>query len=312
MAPRLLVAIGLAGMIGLATGCASPRLDEPSKVRHTEVPLYGLFNYSTSEDGSSYRWAGPLGLVGQDVEAERRQAWILPFWWSTSDPPYYESTLVFPLYYGRTAVDERWQFFSILYGYIDKPESRTDCVLWPLFDITRSKTEDFTSSNLLFVYDWQHRANRKDFTLVPILGLAHAAKFQWGFPAAGETVPSLGRTGSRRFELLNVFGLVTLFGYDDVGDRREFRVLTLLSSEVLSPIRSWRGRGEDPFVREWVFPFYMNVADLDGGWYYVGPLWGGFHDTLTGHDTTWVLLGLVSRTATPDGASWRLLGIPIT
>jgi hypothetical protein len=112
--------------------------------------------------------------------------------------------------------------------------------------------------------------------------------------------------------LLNAFGIVAAFGYDDVGDRREIRALTLFSNEVLSIFRSWRGRGgEDPFVREWLFPLYMNVQDVDGGWWYAGPLWGRIDDHVGDTSTDWWLLGLLSRNTSAEGDTWSLLGLPI-
>ncbi|MFT7462407.1 MAG: hypothetical protein ACI9EF_000747, partial [Pseudohongiellaceae bacterium] len=111
---------------------------------------------------------------------------------------------------------------------------------------------------------------------------------------------------------LDLLGIVQLFGYDDVGDRREVRAFTLFSDEVLSLFRSWRGRSdEDPFVREWLFPVYFNVADAESSWFAAGPLWGHFEDRVEETETHWWLLGLLSRSAAPEGNTWRLLGLPI-
>ena len=296
-------------------GCASSRLDEPGKVRHDKVPLSPwlspIFDYSASDDGTSWQWSALLWMIAAERENETRHSRVFPFWWRNSDPPYSDSTLLFPLYYSRNSPAERRRFYSFLYGYVDGDEARTDWVLPPFFHYDRSKTEDVSSSGFLFLYDYRNEGSRQAFTLLPILGLAHAAKFEWGLPPQGVNVPALGRSGSRRFELLNLLGFITLFGYDDVGDRREIRFLTLLSSEMLSPIRSWRGRGDDPFVREWVFPLYMNVQDPADGWFYVGPLWGRISDRVEQTETDWWLLGLLSRKAAPEGVSWSLFGLTV-
>ncbi len=188
---------------------------------------------------------------------------------------------------------------------------RTDYVLLPLFYRTASKTTDDGRSGLFCIYDWKRTGATRDVTFVTLLGLATLFHGQFGLPPDGETVPALGRSSSRRFEILNLLGIVSLFGYDDVGDRREIRAFTLFSNEVLSPLRSWRGRGDDPFVREWIFPLYMNVGDAAGGWYYVGPLWGGFRDAEPAREPTWWAAGLLSRTTAPEGDTWRVLGLPV-
>jgi len=293
--------------------CTTPLLDAPAKVRHHRVTpwIAPLWTWSSSEDGTSASWSTIFGLVGADREEGRSTRRALPFYWHGEDVPFSETTFVFPLYYGRTAVEERRRFYSLLYGFVDAPESRADYALMPFFRMERSKVDDVWSSGFLFVYDWRHDDARNDVTLIPILGLAHLGRFQWGFPPEGETVGAEGRAGARRFELLNLLGIVSLLGYDDVGDRRELRLLTLFSSEMLSPIRSWRGRGDDPFVREWLFPLYMNVRDDDGGWLYVGPLWGRTTDRAAERTTDWWLAGLLSRTEKPEGVTWRVAGLPI-
>jgi hypothetical protein len=309
-APVLLAALLLA-----PTACVSPVQDAPSAVRHDRLPAAPVFNWlatwQRSDDGTSWRWSGPLWLFGSEAEGPRRASWFFPLWWSWGEELYVDNDLFFPLYYQRTAAHERWRFYTPLYGSIESDEGRADYVLGPILRWRRSHTEDAWFSSLFPLWSWDHQGPRDDLTLVPILGLAHLAHFEWGYPPEGVEVGALGREGSRRFELLNLFGFVSLFGYDDVGDRREWRVLTLLSSEMLSPIRSWRGRGDDPFVREWVFPLYMNVADADGGWFYLGPFWGQSWDTESDHHTDWWLLGLVSRSEAPEGDTWRVLGLPV-
>lgn len=298
----------------LLASCTAPRQDEPAKVRHDKVPLAPwlspLFDYSVSEDGTSWQWSSLLWMVAAEREDETRSSRVFPLWWQSSDPPYAESTLLFPLYYSRSSPADERRFYSLLYGYVDGPEARTDWVLVPFFRWERSKTREMNSSWFLFVYDWEREEHVKQLTLLPILYLVHLAKFEWGLPAEGETVPALGRASSRRFELLDLL-FFSLFGYDDVGDRREIRIATFLRSEMLSPIRSWRGRGDDPFVREWVFPLYMNVQDEDDGWLYVGPLWGQFSDRVEQTQTDWWLLGLFSRREAPEGVSWSVLGLTV-
>lgn len=295
-----------------ALGCTAPLQDAPDKVRHSDVFLPPLYTSSSSEDGSSYDWSAGMWLVGADVEGTRKHKRVLPFYWHDEDPPYSENTLWFPFYYSKQAAAEVRTFYSFLYGSIDSPELHSDYVLMPLFYREYSKVSDSSRSGVLLVYDWRFEEGRTDLVLFPALGLAPIFRMTSGMPADGETVPALGRSSSRRFEIVNVLGLISLFGYDDVGDRREIRFLTLFSSEVISLFRSWRSRGDDPFVREWLFPVYMNLQDEDDGWYYVGPLWGGISDRANQRETNWWMAGLVSRTEAPEGNTWRIVGIPVS
>ena len=296
--------------------CNSPRLDQPGKVRHAKVPLdpwfSWIYEYDASDDGSSFTWSTLLWTIGHSREDESTATHVFPLYWAWDDPPYSSSTLFIPLYYGRTSNDETTRFFSLLYGYSDSAEQRTDWVLPPIFHWRRSKEADVWGSSLLLVYDWQHDYGKTSFTFISLLGLAHVFRGEFGLPPEGEFVGALGRTSSRRFDLLNILGIISLFGYDDVGDRREIRVLTLFSNEMLSPLRSWRGRSDDPFVREWAFPLYMNVQDEDSGWMYLGPLWGTIDNRLKETSTSWWLLGLVSREDSPDGVSWSLAGFTVS
>jgi hypothetical protein len=296
----------------LLPSCRTPVLDGPGQVRETQLFLPPLFTSSASPDGTSSEWSALLWLAGREREAEHRHSRLLPFWWHDEDPPYGENTLLFPLWYSKDSEWETTRFWSLLYGYQDNPRMRSDYVLLPLFYSQRSKDSDYHRSGFLFLYDWRHDGPTDDVILVTLLGLATLVKVESGRPADGVNVPALGRSSSRRIEIANLFNLVTLFGYDDVGDRREVRALTLLGSEMLSPLRSWRGRGDDPFVREWLFPLYMNVQDAEDGWYYVGPLWGGMRDESEQRTTSWWLAGLLARTRTPEGDTWRVLGIPVS
>jgi hypothetical protein len=301
----------LAGGLALA-GCTGPLLDSPEKVRHTDVFLPPLFTSSSSDDGTSHDWNALIWLVGQDVEGERRHSRALPFWWHEESPPYAENTLLFPLYYSRQSTVENTRFFTPLYGYVERGDLRGDYVLGPILWREYSRSADYHRSSILFIYDWKHEGEQDDLTVLSLFGLIKGFDLESGRPPDGETVPALGREHSRRFEIINIFGLISLFGYDDIGDRREIRVLTFLSSEMLSPLRSWRGRGDDPFVREWVFPLYMNAHDADGsGWLYVGPLWGQIDHPEEGTSTDWWLLGLVSRTEAEAGATWKLVGFTV-
>jgi hypothetical protein len=296
--------------------CTSPRLDAPGSVRKPRVPLdpflAPIFDYESSDSGDSYSWSALLWMVGQDVEGETRKTHVFPLWWHTVDPPYYERSFLFPVYYARVSEAETTRFFWPLYGYTSSENERSDWLVPPLFNWKRSRTEDVYGSSLLLIYDWQHQYDRTSFMLLPLLGFAHLFKAEWGLPAEGETVGALGRSSSRRFDILNLLGIINLFGYDDVGDRREIRFLTLFSNEAWSPLRSWRGRGDDPFVREWAFPLYMNMQDEEDGWFYVGPLWGRRSDRQNGTETDWWLLGLFSRKQAPEGVSWSILGFTVS
>ena len=310
---RVSFALALTLILGVGPGCTTPLRDDPASQRESQVPLGPLYSSEASEDGSSWSWSTLFWLIGADADGERNSQRALPFWWHGMDPPYSETTFVLPLYFGRTSQAEEIRWFTPLYGYTETPETRSDHLLLNLWDWTRSRTGPASHSGVFLVYDHSRLDElRHDLTVVPVLGLAHLFHSEWGFPAAGETTPALGRSASRRFDVLDLLGIVQLFGYDDVGDRREVRFVTLFSDEVLSLYRSWRGRGDDdPFVREWLFPLYMNVADADGGWSYVGPLWGDFHDVETQTETDWWLLGLVSRSQSPEGTTWSLAGLPV-
>ncbi len=300
-------------LLGCLAACQGPLLDQPSKLRETQVFVPPLYTSAASPDGTSWSWDALFWLFGASAEGGRSHARALPFYWRGSDAPFSESSLWFPFYYGRTTPTSKTRFYSLLYGFDDGEYLHTDYVPLLLSYRQVSKTRDAWRSGVGsgLLYDWRHEGPRDDVVLFSLFGLATVLRMEVGYPADGETVPALGRTSSRRVSVGDVLGLVTLFGYDDVGDRREWRVLTLFSNEVMSPIRSWRSRGDDPFVREWLFPLYMNVQDDDGGFSYVGPLWGSFDDRIEGTHTDWWALGLLSRKQSPDGSSWRLLGIPL-
>jgi hypothetical protein len=309
-------ALGALGLLAGAAGlgaCSGPLLDSPSQVRHHDLFLPPLVTVSSSEDGSSYQWSALLWLVGHEVEGTRTHTRVLPFWWQDDEPPYEENTLLFPLYYSRQSEVEDTRFFTPIYGWVERGELRADYVLGPILWREYSRTADYWRTSILFLYDWKHEGEQNDISVLSFFGLVSAFSMQNGRPPEGETVPALGREHSRRFEIANIFGLVTAFGYDDIGDRREIRALTLLSSELLSPVRSWRGRGDDPFVREWVLPVYMNAHNDDGsGWFALGPLWGEIDDTSAGTATDWWLAGLLSRTEAKEGNTWRVAGIAVS
>jgi len=300
---RLLVLLLLLG------GCTSPLLDSPSKQRQTKFFLPPVLTVGVSPDGTSWDWNALMWLAGQDVESDRRHSRLLPIWWHDSEPPYLETTLLFPLWFERKTPDTTTRFFSLLYGYVDGPELRTDYVLPPIFWTEHSHDGSYRQTGVFLLWNDKRQGEQYEFTFLTLLGLVTGLHVETGLPPGGENVPDLGRTSSRKIELLDILGIVTAFGYDDVGDRRDIRLLTLFSSEKLSLIRSWRGRGDDPFVREWVFPVYMNIQDPGSGWEYVGPLWGEWHDDAA--RTDWWLLGLLAHTTAPEGDTWRVLGLPI-
>jgi hypothetical protein len=294
----------------LLAACTGPFLDQPSKVRHGRFVAPPIFSYYSSDDGTSTEWNALLWLVGNDVESGRTQSRFLPIWWHDEEGPYLQTTLLFPLWYSRTTLDSDIQFFSLLYGYSSGAEGRTDYVLPPIFWNQVSKDGSYRDTFLLFVYEDERTLEQRKLTFFSLLGLASLLTVETGYPPDGETVPADGRESSRRVYGPTALGLISLFGYDDVGDRRDMRLLTLFSSEKLSLFRSWRGRGDDPFVREWLFPLYMNVQNDADGWLYVGPFWGQFHDA--DGETNWWLLGLLSRHEAPEGNTWRVLGIPVS
>jgi hypothetical protein len=294
-------------------GCTTPLNDAPDKLRKSSWNAGPLYSASESEDGSSWSWSTMFWLIGADAEGQRNTQRALPFWWHAEDTPYAETTMVFPLYFSRVTAVETTRWFTPLYGYTESDDQRSDRILLDVWDWTRAQAGPRSRSGLFLVYDHeQYDEMRHNFTLLPLLGLAHLAHWEWGFPAAGVRAAELGRSASRRFDLIDVLGMVQVFGYDDVGDRREIRALTLFSNEVMSIFRSWRGRrDDDPFVREWLFPLYMNVQDVDSGWKYIGPLWGRIDDHTTNTSTDWWLLGLLSRTSSAAGNTWRVLGLPV-
>ncbi len=300
----------------LLASCSTPLLDAPSEVRQNRVVLPPVYWDAESADGSSWCWWGAFGLVGAEAESQRSGAWALPLWWTTSDPPYSESTALLPFYYGSTTLNETSRFYSLLYGYKESDTWRNDYALIPIFSRRASKLEDTVHTTVFPLCDWQTERGVDELTLVPLLGLAHVYKAGWGYPAddGDRSDDRMGdHSGGRRLELVNLLGIVSLLGYDDVGETRELRALTLFSNETWSPLYSRRGLApDDPFVREWLFPLYTNVADDDGGWAYVGPFWGWIDDTAERSHTDWWLLGLLSRNQAPAGDTWRVLGIPVS
>ncbi|MFT7465631.1 MAG: hypothetical protein ACI9EF_004000, partial [Pseudohongiellaceae bacterium] len=183
--PGSLICCGVV-CIGLTAGCTTPRRDVPAAVRHSDVPLGPLYSSSSSDDGSSWEWSTLFWLVGADADGEQNSQRALPFWWHGIDPPYSETTFVLPLYYDRTAAAETVRWFTPLYGYSETPETRADYVLLDLWDWTRAKSGPSSHSGLFLIYDdAQLDERRHDFTLLPILGLAHLWHGEWGFPAAG-------------------------------------------------------------------------------------------------------------------------------
>ena len=295
----------------LLGGCSSPLLDSPSKVRQSVVTLPPLYSLSQSEDGTSSSWSALFWLVGRDVESERENTRVLPFFWHANDPPYRSATLVLPFYYGETTASYQSRFYSLLYGYKESETWRNDYFALPFFHHRRSKVNDDRSITVFPYIEWARTGAQQSFGL-SLLGLATAITVQWGLPAEGETVGALGRESSRKMEVGNVLGLVSAFGYNDVGDTRDIRLMSVFSSETLSVFRSWRGRGDNPFVREWAFPLYMNIQDEGGGWSYVGPLWGEISDRDEGWETDWWLAGLLARTRAPEGDTWRVFGLPVS
>lgn len=299
----------------LALACvAAPRQDAPDKVRHDMVILPPIYSSDASLDGTSWSWDAALWLVGRDVEGDRSHTRALPFYWHDSDPPFGERTLWFPFYYTKDSPAERTRWYSILWGRHEEGEVVTDFVLPPLYYDQRSETVDYRRTGFFLLWDWRAEGERRDVTLVSLLGLATLAQWSSGLPAEGVMVGAEGRTSSRRIKAGDVLGIVTLFGYDDVGDRREVRFGTLFSNEPMSLFRSWRSRDPaNPFVSEWLFPVYMNRYDEGGdGFHYIGPLWGGYATPDEDSETDWWALGLVSRNRTPDETTWRVLGIPVS
>jgi len=292
--------------------CTTLRRDEPGMQRAPHVTLPPLFSSSSSQSGRSHGWWALFGLVARDVEAERVHTRALPFFWHVDDPPYAEETVVPLVWYSRESPAESTRIASLLWGRSETPERTTSYGLIPLFRRTCAADGSFERTTLFPLLDVERHGEARDVTLLPLFGLAHLAAFRTGRPAEGPTVPAFGRASSGRTEILDVLGLVSLFGHDDVGDTREIRALTLLSSETLSLFRSWRSRGpDDPFTREWLFPLYMNVQDEDGGFSYVGPLAGSFVDRVEDERTDWWLAGLVTRTRSDEDERWRVLGIPL-
>ena len=299
----------------LGAACiAPPRQDAPEKVRHDDVFLPPFYSSDVSADGTSWSWDAALWLLGQDVEGERRHARALPLYWHDSDPLFGERELWFPFYYRKDSPAERTRWYSLFYGRHQEGEVVTDYVLFPLYYDQRSETVDYRRTGFFLLWDWRAEGPRRDVTLVSLLGLATLVQWQSGLPPDGETVGALGREHSRRVKGGDVLGIVTLFGYDDVGDRRELRFGTLFSNEPWSLFRSWRSRDPDnPFVSEWLFPLYMNRYDEGGdGFHYVGPLWGGYASPDEESETDWWALGLVSRNRSPVETTWRIAGIPVS
>lgn len=307
--PLLLVALLLGA---LSPACTTVRRDDPQGTRQAGVVVPPLWWSSVSPDGSSYNWWTLFGLVGADGEGQRSTSRALPIWWSARDGDEVSATLVFPLWYERTSPDERSRWYGPLYRTRTTPEWTSRHLLVDVIDWGSDVSGERGRSGGFLLWDHtDHGAGRHDLTLVPVLGLAKLGSFQWGFPPEGVTVGALERQASRRLTVLDVLSIVHLFGYDDVGDTREVRLLTLFGNEVLSLARSWESRGDGAFRREWLFPLWFDVADEGWRWRALGPLWGSIDDAEAGTATDWWLAGLVSRTEAEAGDTWRLLGLPI-
>jgi hypothetical protein len=301
--------MALCALVLSLAGCTGPLLDRPSAQRQHDLFLPPLVSVDSSPDGTSWSWSALFWLLGQEAEADRRHARALPFWWHDSEPPYLEQTLLFPLWFSRETHDSHTWFVSLLYGRVVGPETRTDYVLPPIYWVERAHDGSYRRSSLLLAWDESRRGEQREVSVLTLLGLATLLHWQGGLPPEGEAVGAEGRSSSRRIRFADVLGLVTLAAWDDAGDRRDVRLATLFSNERWSLFRSWRGRGDDPFVREWLFPLYINVQDADRGWSYVGPLWGGWREGEA--RTDWWALGLLARNTAPEGVTWRVLGLPV-
>lgn len=305
-----------AALVALAfAACQSAQLDAPGKARQSDVFLPPLYTSSSSEDGTSSAWSAFFWLAGGSQEADREHTRVLPFYVHFEEEPYHDTTVVFPFYMSKDTVAETWRFYSLLYGFIETEHWTKRYLLAPIFSWTLPKDPDGPggpSSSVLALWDQSWDGDVSHTTIAPLLGFAHLAKLDLGYPAEGVTVGALGRDESMRISLVDVLGAVTLFGYDDVGDTVETRVLTLGRNERWSLYRYWSSRDpENDFHRHWLFPLFGDVQDETGGWSYVGPIWGRIDDLSEGTETDWWLLGLLSRTRAEAGETWRVFGLPV-
>lgn len=312
-APRPHRLVLLLLLVLVAPACTTVRRQDPAGTRAVDLALPPLWWSSSSPDGRSASWWTLFGLVGGDREDDRGSTRALPLWWSAHDGGAgVETTLLVPFWYERTSPDESIRWYGPLYRRTSTPEWTSHHLLVDVVDWGGDPEGQRGRSGTMLLWDHaDHGGGRHDLTLVPVLGLAKLAAFQWGFPAEGVTVGALDRQASRRMTLVDVLNIVHLFGYDDVGDTREVRLLTLFGNEVLSLARSWEARDDGPFRREWLFPLWFDVADEGWRWRALGPLWGAIEDEAAGTATDWWLLGLVSRTEAAAGDTWRLCGLPI-
>ncbi len=311
---RLVPAV-VALLLTVLSACSSTLLDAPSKVRHDEVYLPPIYTSAMSDDGTSSEWSAFFWLLGGSQEADREHSRALPFYWHSSEEPYASTTTVFPFYMTKTTAAEEWRFYSLLYGTIDTQHWTKYYLLAPIMSWTLPKDPSGPgggSSSFVALWDYRRDGDITHTTIAPLLGFAHLAQLDLGYPADGIEVGALGREASRRISLVDVLGLVTLFGYDDVGDTTETRVLTIGRNEPWSLYRNWSSRDpDDNFRKHWLFPLFADVQDDDGGWSYAGPLWGRIDDTAEGTETDWWLLGLVSRTTSVEGNTWKVAGLPV-
>jgi hypothetical protein len=145
-------------------------------------------------------------VAGQDVESDRRHSRLLPIWWHDSEPPYLETTLLFPLWFERKTPDTTTRFFSLLYGYVDGPELRTDYVLPPIFWLERSHDGSYRQSGVFLLWNDKRQGEQYEFTFIRRAGHGPA---RGDGPAAGGGERARPRAHvSRRIELLNILGII--------------------------------------------------------------------------------------------------------
>lgn len=299
----------------LFASCTSTLLDAPGQVRERDVFVPPLYTSSSSPDGTSSDWSAAFWLAGGSREADREHSRVLPFYWHSEEQPYDDTTVWFPFYMSKDTAAERWRFYSLLYGTVDTEHWTKHYLLAPIVSWTLPKDPDGTggpSSKVLALWDQTRDGPVSHTTVAPLLGFAHLAKLDLGYPGEGVEVGALGRESSGRVSLLSALGLVSLFDYNDVGDHTETRLLTLFSNDPMALYRYRASRDPESDERShWLFPLYGDVQDETGGWSFIGPVWGRIDDVAEGTETDWWLLGLVARTRAEAGETWRVLGLPV-
>lgn len=121
-------------------------------VRHAYY-LFPLYAHIEDETVGREAWYFLWPLVYRDVFPDKRETWVVPFYWSKATPQRQHSLALIPPYYSYAADEGRkekhlWPFF----GLSQDPYYTERSVVWPLFRWGTSPDGDRGSWQLLLLY----------------------------------------------------------------------------------------------------------------------------------------------------------------